>query len=1003
MTRAAFAPLLRRLALAVVALGVWTLVPGSASAQVRPDLPWRTLQGERLRVHFTPDLEPLARRTLANAEWAYARLAAELPAPRGIVDIVVADNIDAANGFATPFPSNRIVVYARPPVDELALRNHADWNLVLVIHELTHIFHLDRARGPWGLAQKVFGRAAPLFPNTYAPNWLIEGIAIHYESRLTGAGRLGGTEYPAQVRALALDGVPPLDAVVATRPFYPAANVPYLLGAYLVDRTLRSDTTVQPGEVMARLLERSSRRINPWRHDASAREAAGRTFSEVYRAWRDSLDRAPASLRHPGAAEYGGTEHGGTDHADLVTEAAVGWLAGTPRFLADGRIRVVANDPRRMPALYEVDTLGRVRRVGRRNSVDADAPWTPDRSVYAEWDRTDPFSVLSDLYVGTGRWRRRLSTAARLAHPDVHPPTGRIVAVRTLPGTTELVTLADTGALPRILVPGTAERTWSEPRWSRGGRLVAAALWEAGGRTSIVVLDSAGRERQRFSPRATDRPTRLAVVSAPTWMPGDSLLLFVSDHEGRPNIYRGDVRTGAYGLAWHTATALRSPDVSADGRRIVALEARADGWHVVSRALPALAPLPAAPPARDAAALPPPPRIAADTVATVERYDGLEHARPLWWLPAIGQSDEGFLRLGLNSSGRDLVGRHSWYLNLLRDVERGETVGSAAYSYGGFGNPIVTVGWAQDWVHGGVTNSAGSPIGVIGERSQTLTLTAYVQRPRARLSTYLIAGGELETRRYQTYPRQLLQLFSDPELRDVDYEPAALLAVGLSSMQRPGLSVSVEDGVAAQLTMRYRANGGRSDVAVPEAIVTASAAKSLPLPGFARHVLAARAAFGITSDSTRSYFSVGGVSGESVELLPGVAVGDPQRTFFVRGLGPAALRGSRAATLSAEYRAPLLRIGRGVGLVPASAQKVSILAFSDAGAAWCGAALLTRTCANGVTAPEWIATAGAELVLDAALQYDVLYRLRLGVARPVRGADAPPRGATVYLTFGSTF
>ena len=184
-------------------LMLFLFAPRAVDAQVRPDLEWRTLGNERIRVHFTPDLEVLARRTLANASWAYDQLAAELRAPRGIVDIVVADNVDYANGYATPYPSNRMVVYARPPVDEPTLRNHADWNRILVTHEMVHIFHLDRVRGIWALGQRVFGRAAPLFPNRYGPNWLTEGIAVHYESRLTGAGRLGGTEFPALVRALA--------------------------------------------------------------------------------------------------------------------------------------------------------------------------------------------------------------------------------------------------------------------------------------------------------------------------------------------------------------------------------------------------------------------------------------------------------------------------------------------------------------------------------------------------------------------------------------------------------------------------------------------------------------------------------------------------------------------------------------------------------------------------------------------------------------------------------
>lgn len=965
-------------------------LPAAVGAQMKPDLPWRTMRSEHFRVHFTEELEPLARRTLANAEWAYGQLAAELPPPRGIVDIILADNIDAANGIATPFPSNRIVIYARPPVDELQLRNHADWNEILVVHELAHIFHLDRARGWWGLAQAVFGRAAPLFPNTYAPNWLIEGLAVHYETRLTGGGRLGGAEFPAQLEALTLDNaLPPLDGLTSTSPFYPGGNAPYLLGAYLVQRALRHDPSLGEAESAARLLERSSRRFNPWRHDASAREAVGASFSELYRTFTDSLRqhlRAPESLP-----------------ADSRSTA---WWMATPRFSPDGELLYVANNQRQMPGLYRLDDEGNPRRVGRRNSVDANSPLDARRSLYAELDRTDPYSVRSDLYLGSGRWRRRFTKEERLAHPDVDPASGRIVAVRTRPGTTELVLLRDGFDLPRTIGAGSLDRNWGEPRWSRDGTRIAAALWEFGGRMSIVVIDTTGRELQRFSPRATDRPSRYAVVSAPAWFPGDTLLTFVSDHEGRPQLYVGDLRSGAFAPLLRTATAVRAPDVSPDGSRLAFAQLSGGGWQVQRvrvPSLPSFTDRAAATPAEGAAneARPRSPRTDGDAV--VERYSPFASARPTWWLPVLSESDEGILRFGLLSSGRDVVGRHAWTLSVQTDLTRNEIVGFGVYSYAGFGNPVFTAGMNQDWVHGLIGNAAGQVVGVLAERTQTFSGTLLFQRPRARLTTYAIVGGEFTNVMYRAFPSFLLIALRDPSLLEMAWEPTALLSVGLSSMQRPGLSVSVEDGVALQLTGRYRGDAGRSKAEVPELIATANVAKSLPLPGFARHVVALRVAGGYSGDSTRTHFSVGGVSGSTLDLFPGLSVGDPQRTFFVRGLAPAALRGSRAAAASAEYRAPLTRVGRGVGLVPASVQKLSLVGFLDAGAAWCGAAVPDRICANGDTTPTWISTTGAELVFDTALQYDVLYRMRVGVARPVRGAAPPPRGATVFVSFGSSF
>ena len=151
-----------------------------------------------------PPLEQEARRAAINAERAYTALSTELVPPRGKVDLVVSDNVDYVNGYATPFPSNRIVVFAHPPTDASGPPNYEDWNSLVVTPELTHIFHLDRSRGIWRIGQAIFGRNPLLFPNLYQPSWVIEGLAVYFESRVTGYGRLESSEHSMIARAAAL-------------------------------------------------------------------------------------------------------------------------------------------------------------------------------------------------------------------------------------------------------------------------------------------------------------------------------------------------------------------------------------------------------------------------------------------------------------------------------------------------------------------------------------------------------------------------------------------------------------------------------------------------------------------------------------------------------------------------------------------------------------------------------------------------------------------------------
>ena len=982
-------PRLRSLLLSLLLLGV---AATRAAAQVRPDLAWRTLETAHFRIHFTPELEALARRTAANAETAWAQLSDELVPPRGTVDIVVADNVDYANGYATPYPSNRIVIYARPPVEELGLRNHREWNALLVTHELAHIFHLDRVRGPWAVAQRVFGRAAPLFPNTYAPSWLLEGLAVHFETRITGAGRLAGTEFPALVRARAITGdLPALHELSLAAPRFPGGTSAYLYGSYAVTRS-------EPA-AMRRFVERQSGRLNPWRHDATARDAFGESFTVHWAAWRDSVLRADASRAEAVRADAALVDAARADAAATTTITAHGWTARFPRWLDDDRLLYVANDARSTTGVYRLALDGRRTRLGRRNSVDVSAPAGDVGTLQGELDFRDPWTLHSDLYRGLGLGRRRETRGERLSAPDVHEASGTVVAVRTDPGTTSLVTMALRDGMPRELVAGTLDRTWAEPRWSRDGARIAAVRWERGGRSAIVVLDRAGVERQRFAPRGP----RLTVVSAPAWEPGDTTLLFVSDHEGRPMVYRGDLRTGAYGRVWSTATALNTPDVARDGARIAAVELRADGYHVVTRATPRDVPLarPAADTTPDPLALPP---AAEDREVLARRYSAWDTVEPRWWLPVLAQTGPGTTAFGAMTGGHDVLQRHTWYAQATLEPSRNEMEGYLTYHWAGLGQPLVSASYDQEWSHGAIRDGGGAFVGWLGARERTARVDLVVQRPRVRLSSFAVLGAEASQLDFRSYPRELLPQIDGGVFTTYVRTQALRVAAGFSTLQRPMNAVSPEDGITASISHRLRYGIGLRLEDVGETIVATTAAKSLPLPGYARHVVAVRGAYGVTGHRTTAAFSVGGVNGSSLELVPGVVIGGSARDFGVRGFTGGAQLGVRAAAVSAEYRAPLGLVGRGVAMLPVFLQKASVTAFADAGSAWCSYEVADSFICPAVrTERTWLASVGGELGLDGSLQYDRAYRFRFGLAHPVRGEAFAPRATSVYFSLGSSF
>src|SRR5437773_9704202 len=132
------------------------LFPSIAPAQVDPSGSWRTIHTKHFRIHFRPSLRARATLAAAEAERAYALLSSELHPPRGIVDVTLSDDVDTPNGFTTVFPSNRFTILLVPPVTDPALQTYDGWERLVIVHELTHVFHLDRSRGLWNTLQSVF-------------------------------------------------------------------------------------------------------------------------------------------------------------------------------------------------------------------------------------------------------------------------------------------------------------------------------------------------------------------------------------------------------------------------------------------------------------------------------------------------------------------------------------------------------------------------------------------------------------------------------------------------------------------------------------------------------------------------------------------------------------------------------------------------------------------------------------------------------------------------------
>src|SRR5881275_1810996 len=422
------------------------LLASRAEAQVDPSGSWRTLHTAHFRIHFRPAYRDVALLEAREAERSYGLLAGELHPPRGLVDLTLGDDIDAANGFTTVLPTSRITIFAAPPAGDHGLLFYDTWLRLVTTHELAHVFHLDRSRGLWSGLQHVFGRAPGLFPNEYQPSWVIEGLATYYESRFTNAGRVRGSFHTQVLGADRAAGASrsPWNATLFTR--WADGLVPYAYGS----RFFHYFAGAVGDSVVPRFAEATSAQLIPFRVGRQvARVAPGRTLA---REWPRGTapDLAGASAAPPAARVLDSL---------LRTEPV-------PRVSPDGRrVAYVRDDGKGASVLRVLDVATERSLAAHRVNGGVDYDWLGDTLVITQLDFTTRWRIRSDLYRWVpGRAWRRATRGARLVAPGAGG--GQLAAIVLGPASGRPTVPAP--ALPRGAV-------WEDVAPSPDGRWVAGS------------------------------------------------------------------------------------------------------------------------------------------------------------------------------------------------------------------------------------------------------------------------------------------------------------------------------------------------------------------------------------------------------------------------------------------------------------------------------------------------------------------------------------------------
>lgn len=972
-----------RLWCAALWLVVLLLAPRSFAGD--PQLRWWTLESPHFRVHYHDGLAPLAQRVAALAERAHVLLAPELGGPRTeVTQIVLSDESDEANGVASARPYNTIRLRVSAPDDMSALADYDDWYAELVMHEYTHVLELDNTSGLPRALNTVFGKLYT--PNDWRPRFLLEGLAVLMESEHSTAGRLQSSQLEMFLRADVLDDrFVPLDQLSHLPRRWPSSHLAYVYGSRFVAWIADAYDLSTFGTIAADY----GASVVPFGINRSIRRATGRTYPELYAAFRADVERGvratAAAIRRRGLRE-----------GVRLTQRSR--IAANPRFVPE-RCRSVlpyalvyhqddGHDPAGVYGLTELSP-GAKRRLLTRSRARGLAVTNDCALVFDSVAPSRRRHELTDLFqwsagrAGAASARDRLSVGRRAHSPDVSPDGRRVAYVTNRAGVTSLRTAARSsgGALEheRLLVASGRDEQAFTPRFSPDGARVAYGVWRSGGERDLRIVEL---ETGAFVDLWHDR----ALDQQPSWSPDGKTLYFTSDRSGVANVYAYELESEQLHQVTNVLTGAYYPEVSPDGRTLLYVGYGSYGFDLYAMPLE-----------RERFLPPPPSRVrsmAASAPAPagypVRPYRALPTLRPHAFAVSYGTGTFGNA-LRLETVGADVVGRHAFTASLTLESEDGEWQGFVDYAYRRLPFALHTTLFRSAAPRGDYR---------VGERSEVVTehlvgLSTAVDYPLpAELARQSLGVSYLVANYSHDAP---FGTRVDPWAPVPTSPPSGVIAslragYTFSNAWGSDYGVGPERGFSLSLGVDFADTALGSETSMRA--VQGSLQTYLEAPWLDHHVLAL-AVSGASAAGTyprRGLYSTGGFADRPV--VEAYTSGLLQSGFVLRGYEPGQFVGSEYALLNAEYRFPLLELDRGISTLPVFFQRMSGTVFADYGGAYFSV---------DPDAPLDVLHlgVGGELWFWLTLGYRSEATLRLGLARGLD--DEAPSGPRAYFVAASGF
>lgn len=926
---------------------------------------WLSQRSSNFEIFYQAGNEALAEHSLTLAEQVHIELLpfftdhhGRASLPPEPTRLVLVDDFDFSNGWATPLPFAQIRLYASPPQDVNSLESNDDWLHSLIRHEYVHVLHTEMARALPRLGRNIFGRTPFLpilvpmspFPHAFTPAMMLEGLAVYLETdKAAGYGRLQSSFYDMLMRTEVASGeLQSLGEVVATGRHFPT-NRAYLYGAFFIEFLVE---TYGEDKLKLYLQRYSGELIAFFMQQDTARRVYGKSFNALWQEFQVYLRQRFT----PQIAELSQSSVPVTVVAEDIPVMPV--MAQSQR-----QLMTVRNNREDQQALQWLSAQGQQTLVAQSGMGYIDI--ASDGRVLVS--RLMPYvsgRAWNDLFIWQAdRGWRRLTERQRYRKARWLNDS-QIIASRNVRGISELVLLNVNEAVSsnrgQLLWRGDYGDVLGDFALQNGQLVAAIKRPGQGWNLELATLDLSASDDWLWQAITDTR----AVENSPEFL-ADGRVIFSADYDGVFNIYALTTTTGELQQLTSTLTGAFNPQVIKTDQGVQLYYARYqhDGYQVVAQAFeprqtssqsihtfagrfdyPPVA-VPSQPKGVSAVNI-----YAPDTVAFWRSI------RPHSWLPVFLSNDEND-RLGVVTSGNDALGRHRYSLMLNRDRKQQQTNALISYNYDN--RWLVTFSREHDTL--GRQRSADGQLVDVIQRDDTWL----VQR------SFLTFAAEDQLHSYIGLVAERKQIVDTSLARN-----ETLFGIAWSF-----------DNRQAFLDVPGVGWGSYADVIIETNDLLESDFSGNRYQGRYAHTFDLPGRVSLTYDGAAGYadpgaetFVLGSENGEENRLFG-------RNKYRLRGYQSGVQEGHKIHRQSLSMAWPLARIDDNWNLNPVGIADVSASLFVDTGKAWFDHQ--HRSQLVGI---------GAELTTELILGYRALAPIKLGFAKGLNKAN----GATthIYLSFG---